>query len=139
MTMSDNELLLAIANMLDDKLDAKLDDKLKPIEKRLTKLETTLEENVIPRLQNVETTLEENVIPRLQKIEVSLEHDVTPRLQNIESCYVATYEQYQNAADRMEGVALDVELLKRVVAEHSEKLNQAISCLLYTSDAADEL
>ena len=127
MTMSDNELLLAIANMLDDKLDAKLDDKLKPIEKRLTKLETTLEENVILRLQNVETTLEESVIPRLQKIEVSLEHDVTPRLQNIESCYIATYERYQNAADRMEGVVSDVELLKRVVAEHSEKLNQAIS------------
>ena len=105
MTMSDNELLLAISNMLDDKLDAKLDSKLdskldakmKPIEKRLT------------------------------KIEAILEHNILPRLQNIESCYVATYERYQNAADRMEGVVSDVELLKRVVAEHSEKLNQAIS------------
>lgn len=63
MTMSDNELLLAISDMMDDKLDAKL----KPIEKKLTNLETTLEENVIPRLQNVENTLEENVTPRLQK------------------------------------------------------------------------
>ncbi len=101
MTMSDNELLLSISNMLDDKLDAKLnfvlDAKLKPIEKKLTRIETILENNILPRLQN------------------------------IESCYVATYERYQNSADKMESVALDVELLKRVVAEHSEKLNQAIS------------
>ena len=101
MTMSDNELLLSISNMIDDKLDAKLnsvfDAKLKPIEKRLIRIETILESNILPRLQN------------------------------IESCYVATYERYQNAADKMEGVASDVELLKRVVAEHSEKLNQTIS------------
>ena len=97
MTMSDNELLLSISNMLDDKLDAKLnavfEAKLKPIEKRLTRIETILESNILPRLQN------------------------------IESCYVATYERYQNAADKMEDTASDVKMLKRVVAEHSEKLN----------------
>ena len=147
MQMSDNELLSAISNMLDTRL--------RPIEQRLTKIETTLEEDVIPRLQNVEMTLEENVIPRLQKvettleenviphlqsveitldgnaiprlqkIEISLEHNVVPRLQNIESCYVATYERYQSDADKMETVASDVSIIKKIVAEHSIKLSQA--------------
>ena len=89
MRMSDDELLIAMSNMMDSKL--------KPIENRLKRMEATFENNMLPRMQN------------------------------IESCYVATYERYQNSADKMESVASDVELLKRVVAEHSEKLNQAIS------------
>lgn len=89
MRMSDDELLIAMSNMMDSKL--------KPIENRLKRMEATFENNMLPHMQN------------------------------IESCYVATYERYQNSADKMESVALDVELLKRVVAEHSEKLNQAIS------------
>lgn len=117
MQMSDNELLSAISNMLDTRL--------RPIEQRLTKIETTLEEDVIPRLQSVEITLDGNAIPRLQKIEISLEHNVVPRLQNIESCYVATYERYQSDADKMETVASDVGIIKKIVAEHSIKLSQA--------------
>ena len=44
---------------------------------------------------------------------------------NIESCYVATYERYQSDADKMETVASDVGIIKKIVAEHSIKLSQA--------------
>lgn len=88
--MTDNELLLALSNMMDEKLKANL----APIENRLT------------------------------KIEITLENDILPRIQNIESCYTSTYERYKNNADKMETVFTDLELLKKVVSEHSEKLKK---------------
>lgn len=91
--MSDNELLLAISEMMDTKLDAKL----APIEDGITRIEVDL-----------------------------LENNVLPRLNTIESCYMDTFHRYKDSADQMSSVIEDVALLKKVVAEHSEKL-QAIS------------
>lgn len=86
--MSDNELLLAISEMMDKKFESNL----KPIENRLTRLELTLENNILPRLQNIET------------------------------CYTDTYDRYKNYSDKMDAAFNDIELLKKVVTEHSEKL-----------------
>lgn len=88
--MTDNELLLAISDMLDNKLKTNL----APIENRLTNIELTLENNILPRLQN------------------------------IESCYTSTYERYKNYADRMQAAFDDIEIMKKVIAEHSEKLQK---------------
>lgn len=88
--MSDNELLLAISEMLDKKLESNL----KPIENRLT------------------------------RIELRLENDIVPRLQNIEACYTDTYNRYKDYADKMQAAFDDIELMKKVIAEHSEKLRK---------------
>ncbi len=88
--MTDNELLLAISNMLDNKLNSHL----APIENRLTNIELTLENNILPRLQN------------------------------IESCYTTTYERYKNHADKMQASFDDIEIMKNVITEHSEKLQK---------------
>lgn len=88
--MTDNELLLAISDMLDKKLESNL----KPIENRLTRIELTLENNILPRLQT------------------------------IESCYTDTYNRYKDYADKMDAAFADIELLKKVVSEHSEKLQK---------------
>ena len=50
--MTDNELLLAISDMMDKKLDARLN----PIESRIKRIEVDLlENNVIPRLNTIES------------------------------------------------------------------------------------
>ena len=50
--MTDNELLLAISEMLDKKLDARLN----PIENRIKRIEVDpLESKVIPRLNTIES------------------------------------------------------------------------------------
>ncbi len=50
--MTDNELLLAISEMLDKKLDARLN----PIENRIKRIEVDiLESQVIPRLITIES------------------------------------------------------------------------------------
>lgn len=50
--MTDNELLLALSDMMDKKLDARLN----PIENRIKRIEIDLlENNVIPRLSTIES------------------------------------------------------------------------------------
>lgn len=84
--MSDNELLLAISDMMDKKL--------KPINDRLKKIELT----------------QENVI--------------IPRLSTIESCYTDTYKRYQSGIDQIDAMQSDIDIMKKVITEHSEKLQK---------------
>lgn len=73
-------------------LDTKLDARLKPIENRLQRMEIDL-----------------------------LENNVIPRLNTIESCYTDTYNRYKNYADKMDAAFADIELLKKVVRQHTIK------------------
>jgi len=82
--MTDNELLLAISDMMDKKL--------KPVN------------------------------DRLKKIELTQENDILPRLQNIESCYTSTYKRYQSGINQIESMQADIDVMKSVIREHSQKL-----------------
>ena len=93
--MTDNELLLAISDMMDKKLKSEL----QPIKNDL-----------------------ENVKNDVEQVKLFQENTLLPRLQNIESCYSDTFNRYKNYADKMEAAFDDIELLKKVVAEHSRKL-----------------
>jgi hypothetical protein len=84
--MTDNELLLAISDMLDKKL--------KPVN------------------------------DRLKKIELTQENDILPRLQNIEACYTSTYKRYQTGIEQIEAMQADIDVMKSVIREHSEKLQK---------------
>ena len=94
-----NEDLLAISQLLDNKLKSNL----APIENRLTNIELTLENNILPRLQN------------------------------IESCYTSTYKRYQSGANQIEAMQMDIEVMKKVIAEHSEKIQKLAYLQLHIS------
>lgn len=89
--MTDNELLLAISEMLDKKLDARLN----PIEHRIKRIEVDL-----------------------------LENKVIPRLNTIESCYTSTYDRYKDSVEEYEALKQDIGIMKKVITEHSEKLQK---------------
>lgn len=61
---------------------------------------------------------------RTKRMELTIENDIMPRLQNIEACYTGTYDRYKNGISQIENMQSDIEILKKVVREHSEKLNQ---------------
>lgn len=84
--MTDNELLLAMSEMMDRKLGSVKDD--------------------------------------IRDIKILMENDILPRLQNIESCYTTTYKRYQSGANQIEAIQGDIDIIKKVVAEHSEKLQK---------------
>lgn len=95
--MTDNELLLAISEMMDTKLKSELQP-----------------------LKNELQTIKEEV----HQIKLYQENVVLPRLNTIESCYTDTYNRYKAYADKMEAAFADIELLKKVVTEHSERLQK---------------
>ncbi len=87
--MTDNELLLAISNMLD------------PIREDIQEIKT-----------------------RVKKIEITQENEILPRLNTIESCYTSTYDRYKDNVETYEIMKQDIAIIKKVVAEHSEKLQK---------------
>ena len=106
--MTDNELLLAISDILDKKL--------KPIDERFNKMESNFDE----KLRRMEAKFDE----RLTRIELIQENDILPRLQNIEACYTSTYERYQAGVEHMEAMRADIDVMKHVLLEHSDKLQK---------------
>ena len=84
--MTDNELLLAMSDMLDKKL--------KPIKDDIQLL----------KLQN--------------------ENEILPRLQNIEACYTSTYNRYKSGVSQIDAIQSDIDVMKNVIMEHSEKLQK---------------
>lgn len=106
--MNNNELLLEISQLLDAKLQS--------TEKRLGE-----------EIRQVRTDLQgemQQIKADLAQVQITLENGVIPRLQNIEECYTSTYDRYRIEAEKVNALEADVNILKKVVHEHSEKLKQ---------------
>lgn len=136
------EDLLAISQIFSEQIKP-LDEKLTKIEERMTALEervTRLEERMAA-LEERMTALEErvtvlegrvshleecviNLEGRATRMELLMENDMLPRLQNIEACYTSTYKRYAHGTDQIETMQEDINTLKKVVQEHSEKLKR---------------
>lgn len=95
--MTDNELLLAISEMMDIKLKSELQ----------------------PLKNDLQTVKDE-----IHQIKLYQENVILPRLSTIESCYTDTYNRYKNYAEKMEAAFADIDIMKKVIAEHSEKLQK---------------
>ncbi len=129
--MNNNELLLALSDLLDKKLEP-IHNRLEKIESiiennilpRLERIETTIEHDILPRLKKVEDAIENDIAPRLKKLELSTENDVLPRLRTIESCYLSTYKRYEAGNDQLDAMQVDIDIMKGVLLDHSEKLQR---------------
>lgn len=123
--MTNSELLLAMSDLLVQKLKAELQpvkDKLQNIDNRLQVVEEKLQ-NVDGRLQVVEVSLH-NVEDNVLRLNLCHENDILPRLNTIESCYTSTYNRYNSYAEKMDAAFTDINLLKIVVSDHSDKLQK---------------
>ena len=126
MSMTNEELLLAMSEMMDTKLAANL----KPIKNRLDRMDERLD-RIEVRLDRVEERLDHvegrpnRVERKVVKIEVDLlENNVIPRLNTIEACYTSTYQRYQDYADQMDCVYENIKLLNQTVIKHSQILKK---------------
>lgn len=92
-----NEDLLAISQLLDTKLKAELEpmkDDIKSIKDEQTRI---------------------NLI-----IENEIQHDIKLLAEN----YVPAAKRYEKATAKIEAMQADIEILKKVVSDHSEKLKK---------------
>lgn len=116
--MTDNELLLAMSEMMDTKLKAELQPMKEDL--RSVKDEVQVVKNELQIVKDEVRTVKDEI----QQVKLYQENVIVPRLNTIESCYTDTYDRYKRDADRMEAAFDDIDILKKVVAEHSEKLQE---------------
>jgi len=107
--MTENELLLAISDIMDQKLKSEL----QPIKNDL--------QAVKDEVQAVKSEVQA-VKDDVHHMKLYQENIIMPRLNTIESCYTDTYGRYRNYSDKIEAAFEDIGLLKKVVSEHSIKL-----------------
>ena len=92
-----NEDLLAMSQLLDVKLDARL----KPME------------NDIKSIKDEQTRI--NLI-----IENDILHDINILVEN----YVPAAKRYQDATAQIQAIQADIEIMKKITSDHSEKLKK---------------
>lgn len=92
--MSDNELLLALSDILETKVKAMMQAELQPIK------------------------------DDIRDIKLDIENDIKPNIKLLAENYVPAAKKYENASSQIEAIQADIELMKKVIAEHSEKLQK---------------
>lgn len=95
--MSENEILLTIFDLMDNKL--------KPLNDKMDKIESNMNNG-------------------LNRINVILENEIRPNIKILAENYLLTATCYEKVLIETENMKADIELLKKVVIEHSEKLQK---------------
>lgn len=88
--MSDNELLLALSNLLDKKLKAEL----QPIKSEQA------------------------------RINMIIENEIRNDIKLLTESYLPSAKRYEKASTKIEVMQTDIDVMKKVITEHSEKLQQ---------------
>jgi len=89
--MTDNELLLAISEMLD------------PIRDDIREIKKEVKREV------------DEIKLRVKKIELRQETDIIPPLNNIQACYTSTYDRYKDSVEDYEAMKQDISILKHAL------------------------
>ena len=140
--MTNEELLVAMSNMMDQKLgstvsdmvDQKLDEKLEPLKKdmsevkdRVTNIEnrvTNIENrvtNIEDRVTNMETQIT-NIKDRVTNIEIDIENDIRPGIITLCDAYGKQFDRYSISIESHEKMKTDIEVMKSIVSRHFDLL-----------------
>ena len=99
--MADNKLLLAISEMLDIKLKSTLQAELQLLKDDIR-----------------------DIKQRVTSIELHLENTTDKNIQLLAENYVPAAKRYEKASAQIDAMQADIDILKKVVTGHSEKLQE---------------
>ena len=120
-----NEDLLAISQLLDTKLDARL----KPMESDIRSIrdEQILMRDEQRRFRDELKAFrnELNALRDEQKrIRLIIENDVLRAISILAENYLPAAKRYESAAEQIHAMQTDIDIMKKVIADHSEKLKR---------------
>ena len=135
--MTNEELLVAMSNMMDQRLDEKLEplkkdmsevkDRVTNIENRVTNIEnrvTNIETRMTKienRVTNMETQIT-NIKDRVTNIELNIENDIRPGIITLCDAYGTQFDRYSISIESHEKMKTDIEVLKSIVSRHFDLL-----------------
>ncbi len=113
-----NEDLLAISQLLDTKLDARL----KPMENDIKSIrdEQILMKDEQRRLSDEQRRLWDEQT----RIRLIIENDILHAINILSENYLPAAKRYENATEKMDSMQNDINIMKKVIADHSEKLRR---------------
>ena len=126
--MTDNELLLSISNMMDYKLEP-VNRNIQGLKEEITGVKGEIAgiKKDITGIKGEIAGIKEDITDiktRVKKIELTQETQILPRLNTIEACYISTFERYKDSVETYDSMKQDISVMKKVLAEHSEKLQK---------------
>lgn len=120
--MTDNELLLAISDLMEKKLESKL----APIRNDIKELKTSVKnlETRMDRLESRMDNLEDRVTSlenRTTKLELHIENTTDKNIQLLVENYMPAAKKYETETSKIGSMQMDIEIMKDVIREHSER------------------
>ena len=100
--MTNEELLVAMSNMMDQRLD----EKLEPLKKDMSEVKD--------RVTNIEN--------RVTNIEIDIENDIRPGIITLCDAYGKQFDRYSISIESHEKMKTDIEVLKSIVSRHFDLL-----------------
>ncbi len=95
--MTDNELLLAISDIMDKKLKAELE----PIKQDIVQIKH-----------------------EQKRINIIIETEIRDDIKILAENYLPSAKRYEKATSKIESMQSDIDVIKKVVQEHTEKLQK---------------
>ena len=142
--MTNEELLVAMSNMMDQRLDEKLEplkkdmsevkDRVTNIEHRVTNIENRVTniENRVTNIENRVTNIEDrvtdmetqitNIKDRVTNIELNIENDIRPGIITLCDAYGTQFDRYSISIESHEKMKTDIEVMKSIVSRHFDLL-----------------
>ena len=149
--MTNNELLLAISDMMDKKLDARLlpiETDMKDMKADMQNMKADMQhmkadmqhmqtdiqhiktdiKNIEERVTNIEervTNIEERVLnieERVTNIELHLENETDKNIALLAENCIPAARKYEKETEKIEAMQDDIHIMKKVIKEHSKKL-----------------
>ena len=120
--MSNEELLVAIKGVVEVTLETKLEEKLEPIHKEIGEMKTEIA-GIKTEIGEMQTEIS-GMKNEIKKLSLDNENVIKPQLRLLAENYVPAAKKYEKSVDEMEQVKFDVDILKNVVAKHSEALQK---------------
>ena len=121
--MTNEELLVAMSNMMDQRLD----EKLEPLKKDMSEVKdrgTNIEDrvtNIENRVTNMETQIT-NIKDRVTNIEIDIENDIRPGIITLCDAYGTQFDRYSISIESHEKMKTDIEVMKSIVSRHFDLL-----------------
>lgn len=127
--MTDNELLLAISDLMEKKLESKLE----PIRNDINELKTGVN-NLTIRMDRLEAKIDiletrmdsleirvTSLENRVTKLELHIENVTDKNIQLLAENYMPAAKKYETETAKIGSMQMDIEIMKDVIREHSER------------------
>lgn len=134
--MSDREMLIAIFDKvveIDKRVDnletVRLDltNEIKAVRLDLTNEIAAVRSDLTKEIETVRSDLTNEIAAvktDVLKIGLSIENEIKPNIQLLAETIIPVAKRYETESNKIESMETDIKLLKKVVAEHSERLNK---------------